>query len=441
MHKAILPFILSLLLATSTWSQSETLGRRALFEAKIKAPEAPVPGAKIISLEPNSPLEKAGFLPKDIIIGVNGVLVKDVNVWSDIQYGLRGSTKTSIKVLRGAKIVEQSVQFNSLKKEVHPDLETYYEEITSNYGITQRVIITKPKKTGKQPAVVLIGGLSCSSIETYSGRRGTNWGKTIRNLVEKSNMVVMRIEKPGVGDSEGDCSQSDFLMDWEGYRSAIVHLKSKAYVDTEKIIVYGSSMGSALAPVLANEFDLAGIISDGTFFKTWYEHMLEIERRILSFKGNSESEIVQKMNVYYIPLYHGMLIEKKSYREIVAERPALAAYNYHDPEHMYGRPMAYYQQLQEFDLAGAWEKVTVPVRILRGTNDWIMSAFDNKMIIEVLARNDHKDHELYEYPGLDHWNTIHESPKDSFEGKPGKWDSGTIDLIIGWAQQMAGLSP
>ena len=136
-----------------------------------------------------------------------------------------------------------------------------------------------------------------------------------------------------------------------------------------------------------------------------------------------------------------MLIKKKSYRQVIEDYPALSAYNYHDPEHMYGRPMAYYQQLQDFDLAGAWEKVKVPVRILRGANDWIMSSFDNKMIIEVLERNGHKDHLLYEYPNLDHWNTIHKNPKDSLEGKPGEWDPGTINLIIKWAQELAGIRP
>ncbi len=432
--------VVTLFLFTAFTSvQSQKLGRRSSWEAKINSPKSNIPGAEIIEINAGSPLDKAGLLPNDVIIEVNGVLVKDYNAWSDISYGLRASEKTHLKVLREAKIIEREIQFNPRPLEVHQGLETDYEEVTSTYGITQRVIITRPKKSGKQPAIILIGGLSCSSIETYSGRRGTNWGKTIKNLVEKSNMVVMRIEKPGVGDSEGNCSQSDFLMDLEGYRSAIKHLKSKPYVDTSKIIAYGSSMGSALAPLLANEFALAGIISDGTFFKTWYEHMLEIERRILSFKGNTESEIVEKMNNYYIPLYYGMMIEKKSYQQVIDAYPALAKYNYHDPEHMYGRPMAYYQQLQDFNLAGEWEKIKVPVRILRGTNDWIMSSFDNKMIIEVLERNGHTDHVLHEYPNLDHWNTIHESPKDSFEGKPGKWDVGTINLIIEWAQKIVGI--
>ena len=440
-HKTIALIGLTILFGTFPQLQAQNLGRRSSWEAKINSPESNTPGAKIVSIEANSPLAKAGFLPDDVIVEVDNILIKDGNVWSDVTYGLRAGKKTAVTALRAGRVLESEVQFNPLGKEKHDNLDTYYEEVTSSYGITQRIIITKPKKTGTQPAVILIGGLSCSSIETYSGRRGTNWGKTIKDLVEKSNMIVMRIEKPGVGDSNGDCSQSDFLMDLEGYRSAIRYLKSKPYVDTSRIIVYGSSMGSALAPFLANEFDLAGVISDGTFFKTWYEHMLEIERRILSFQGNTESQIAEKMNKYYIPLYHGMLIGKKTYQEVVDEYPALAEYNYHDPEHMYGRPMAYYQQLQDFDLAGAWEKVKVPVRILRGTNDWIMSSFDNKMIIEVLQRNGHEDHILHEYPGLDHWNTIHESAKDSFEGKPGKWDPGTIDLIVSWAQEMAQLKP
>ena len=418
--------------------QAQILGRRSSWEASINAPEKGSYGAKIISLENGSPLEKAGFLPEDLIIEVNDVIIKDEEVWSDVSYGLRANVPTKIVTLRNAERIEAIAQFNPVERETHQGLDTYYEEVTSSYGITQRTIITKPKKSGRQPAIILIDGLSCSSIETYPGRRG-NWVQTIKDLVEKSGMVVMRIEKAGVGDSEGDCGNSDFLTDLEGYRAAIRNLKAKPYVDTSKIVAYGSSMGSALAPLLANEFDLAGIISDGTFFKTWFEHMLEIERRILQFQGNTESQIVDKMNKYYFPLYYGMLIEKKTYQQVVNAYPALAEHNYHSAEHMYGRPVAYYQQLQDFDLAGQWERVKVPVRILRGTHDWIMSAFDNKMILEVLERNGHQDHILFEYPGLDHWNTIHESPKNSFEGKPGKWDEGTIDIIVKWAREMVGL--
>ena len=430
-----LVFCFAILLLFSPDIKGQSLERRAMWEANIASPSNDLPGAIIKELSSGTPLEKAGFANGDIILKVDDRHITDGNDWSDVTYGLRAGKPTNVTAIRNNTKVIADVYFNAVEKEMHPGLETLYEEITSNYGITQRTIITKPKGGGLQPAIILIGGLSCSSIEVYPGRTG-NWSQTIRDLVEKSGMVVMRIEKPGVGDSEGNCSKSDFLMDLAGYRAAIESLKSKPYVDPNRIIVYGSSMGSAIAPVLANEFNLAGIISDGTFFKTWYEHMLEIERRIRVFEGDTEAVIKGKMNMYYIPLYYGMLIEKKTYGEVVQAYPALKEFNYHSPEHMYGRPVAYYHQLQEFDLAGAWEKVKAPVRILRGTHDWIMSSFDNHMIIEVLKRNGHTDHELYEYPGLDHWNTIHENPKASFDGKTGKWDPGTINKIISWAQEM-----
>ncbi|MEL6916903.1 MAG: PDZ domain-containing protein [Bacteroidota bacterium] len=433
-------FVLSLLFTTFFTSSinSQLLGRRASWQAQISGPSTGLPGAVIKSITANSPMEKAGFRVEDIIIKVNDVIIDSDEVWTSISYGIRANKSIKIEVLRKQELIESTVRLNALEKEVHSGMDTFYEEVTSSYGLTQRTIVTKPRKKGKQPAIILIGGLSCSSVETYPGRGG-NWVKVIRDLVEQSDMVVMRIEKPGVGDSDGNCAESDFLTDMAGFMAAVKSLKSKSYVDPDKIIVYGSSMGSAIAPILANQFNLAGIISDGVFFKTWFEHMLEIERRILRFKGNSEAEIVEKMNLYYIPLYYGMHIQKKTYEQIVNEYPALAEFNYHAPRHMYGRPVEYYQQLQDYNLAGAWEKIKVPVRIMRGTNDWIMSSSDNQMIIDVLERNGHQDHLLYEYPGLDHWNTIHKTPKDSYEGKEGVWEDNISMQIINWAREMVGL--
>ncbi len=430
-------FIITILLI-SFFSNAQKLDRRASWQARISGPTNNDIGATIIFIEENSPLKKAGLLPEDVIIKVDDLLITDDQEWTEATYNIRETNPVSLQVLRKNTLIEVKVKLNPISKEKHKGIDTFYEEITSSYGITQRTIITKPRKKGKQPAIILIGGLSCSSIEIHPGRN-SNWSRVMRDLVEKSDMIVMRVEKPGVGDSQGNCSESDFLMDLAGYRAAIYSLKSKPYVNTSKIIVYGSSLGSTLAPLLANEFGLAGVISDGVFFKTWYEHMLEIERRILQMKGDTETEIVEKMNAYYIPLYYGMLIEKKTFQEIVNQYPALAKFNYHGSRHMYGRPVEYYQQLQNFNLAGEWEKIKVPVRIMRGTNDWIMSSFDNKMIINVLRKNGHKDHILYEYQGLDHWNTIHKTAKDSYEGKEGKWEDKISLQIIEWAREMVGL--
>ncbi len=431
---------LSLLITISFFCcQSQELGRRAKWQASFQRMENN-PGVTITSMESRSPLETAGFKEGDILLKINGRLIASGEDWSAVTYGIRSGKPTKIRYRRGGKVDLTEVMLNPLEKESHDGLDTFYESITSDYGIQLRTIITKPKnQRGRLPAILLIQGLSCSTIENYPGRSG-NWNEQIKYVVEQSDMVVMRVEKPGVGDSEGDCSETDFQTELSGYNAAVRALKEKEYIDTDRIVVYGSSMGSALAPLLANEFDLAGVISDGTFFKTWFEHMLEIERRIRQMSGDDESTIVKKMNEGYIPLYYGMLIEGKSYEEVIKTNPSLADYNYHGPRHMYGRPVEYYQQLQQFDLAGEWEKLKVPVRIMYGSNDWIMSEFDNRMIMNVLDRVGHEDHELLIYPGLDHWNTIHESPDNSFHGKPGKWDEGVPQQIVDWAREMVEIS-
>ncbi len=413
---------------------SQDLSRRARWQASF---EGDFPGVWIKSIEDQSPLADVGLKEMDKVLQVNDRRLLTSEDWGVATYAIRANEPTKITYRRGDKVGAVEVRLNELGKETHEGLDTFYEEVTGDYGIGQRTIITKPQgQSGRMPAIMLLQGLSCSTIEDYPGRT-SNWAKHITYVVEQSGMVVMRVEKPGVGDSEGDCSQTDFITELEGYRAALRALKSKDYVDPQRIVVYGSSMGSALAPLLANEFELAGVISDGTFFKTWYEHMLEIERRILQMNGDNESAILKKMNEAYIPLYYGMLIQGKAYEEVVKETPSLADYNYHGPQHMYGRPMSYYQQLQKYDLAGEWEKVQAPVRLLYGSNDWIMSEFDNHMIIRVLDRVGHEDHELLIYPGLDHWNTIHQTPDDSFHGRPGKWDPAVPQQVVDWARMMA----
>ena len=427
-----------LLLSVIFQINAQELPRRATWQASIGYPSGK-PGAPIKSIEKGSPLQKSGLQEGDIILKVNGITADSGESWTTIYNSIRSNSDTYLVVRRGSKVFERTVRLNEVGREKHSDLDTKYETVTSDYDIDQSAIITIPKQEkDKYPAIFMVQGLSCSTIENYEGRQG-NYPKMINGLVEESGMVMMRVEKPGVGDSEGDCASTDFVTELEGYRAALRALKSKDYVDTTKIVIYGASMGSALAPVLANEFNLAGVISDGTFFKTWFEHMLEIERRLRQMEGDNEAIVVRKMNEVFIPLYYEMLIKKRSYEEIINDYPAIAKEVYHPMNHMYGRPLSYYQQLQDFDLASAWKNIKVPVRILRGENDWIMSDFDNTMIIDVLDKAGHKDHKLVRYPGLDHWNTIHESPENSYFGKPGEWDPKMLELVVNWAREMVGM--
>ena len=53
----------------------------------------------------------------------------------------------------------------------------------------------------------------------------------------------------------------------------------------------------------------------------------------------------------------------------------------------YGRPAAFYQQLQDLNLGETWAAVKVPVLVLRGEYDWIMPREDGYAIVESVNQN------------------------------------------------------
>ncbi|BDX08592.1 hypothetical protein [Planctobacterium marinum] len=424
---------LSFLMTSQAIQAMDGEPRRAKWHATFKTVQ-PV-GREIVTIEPQSVLQTAGVLPGDVLLAVDDEVIRNGDQWWDIIYGLRADTGTKLTLRRGTTVVTKTVVFEAVAKEEYDNLTTEYGTIVSDYNLRQRTIMTYPEKGQPQPAIFVVGGLSCSSIEYTPGRQ-SNFIRSLQYLVRNSDMLVMRVEKPGVGDSEGRCSETDFNTELNGYEVALQTLMADERVDRNRIIVYGSSMGSALAPYLVNKYQLNGAISDGTFFRSWFEHMLEIERRILTMKGDDQATVNDKINRAYIPLYYGMLVEKKSYQQVIEQNPLLAEYNYHSPAHMYGRPVSFYHQMQDFNFAGEWGKLKAPVRIRYGLNDWIMSEYDIDMIEQVLIANQHPDFEVIKVPGLDHWDTFHATALDSFQGKPGKWQESLPQQLVDWAQTL-----
>ena len=164
--------------------------------------------------------------------------------------------------------------------------------------------------------------------------------------------------------------------------------------------------------------------------------MLEIERRILEIEGKSQEEIYNLMNTVYISLYYEMLIKKRSFEDILKENPRYAKNHRQGLNHMYGRSMQYYHQVQDFNFAKHWETLKVPVRIRWGTNDWIMSENDNDMIVSVLKKVGNPDYKLFKYKDLDHWSTLHPNYSNSFNFKPGKWEDNISQQVIDWAWEI-----
>ena len=105
-------------------------------------------------------------------------------------------------------------------REAYPNVDVIYDSVTAPDGHRLRTIITKPRNTKRKlPVIFVAGWLSCDSVEAPSGTKDES-GLVFRGLAQVPEFVVFRMDKQGVGDSEGVCSETDFDSELAGYRAA-----------------------------------------------------------------------------------------------------------------------------------------------------------------------------------------------------------------------------
>ena len=321
-------------------------------------------------------------------------------------------------------------------RESYPNVDVIYDSVTAPDGNRLRTIITKPRKTnGKLPVIFVAGWLSCDSVEAPAATKDES-GLVFRGLAQLPSFVLFRTDKQGVGDSEGVCSETDFDSELAGYRAAFRAMNNYDFIDTKKIYMLGVSNGGGFAPLIPESdierAQVRGYISVGGWVKTWFEHMLEIERRRFALSGKSPGEVNARMKDA-ATLYHEWLIKGRSVDDILKERPQLADAwpEGKDHAHLYGRPLRFYQQLQQLNLAAAWSGLKVPTYVLRGAFDWIMSRDDSELIASYVNNNGDLA-TFYEIPQTGHTFQHYLSLAEAFKGKEAPFDSKVIRLISDW---------
>jgi pimeloyl-ACP methyl ester carboxylesterase len=326
-------------------------------------------------------------------------------------------------------------------RETYPNVDVIHDSVTAPDGKRLRTIITKPRDAkGKVPVIFVAGWLSCDSVEAPAGTKDES-GLVFRGLAQLPEFALFRMDKQGVGDSEGVCAETDFDSELAGYRAAFRALKNYDFLDTKKIYMLGISNGGGFAPLVpesdAEQAQVRGYISVGGWVKTWFEHMLEIERRRFALMGKSPGEVNDRMKGA-ATLYYEWLIKGRSVDDILREQPQLEDLwpEGKDHTHLYGRPLAFYQQLQQLNLAAAWSRVKVPTYVLRGAFDWIMSRNDSELISAYVNKNGDLA-SFYEIPNTGHTFQHYLSLADAFKGKSAPFDPNVIGLLADWLRNKA----
>ena len=325
-------------------------------------------------------------------------------------------------------------------KESYPGVEVIYDTVIAPNRQKLRAIITRPEGSqGKLPVIFLAGWLSCDTVEAPEGTKDAS-GLAFRNLVTLPGYCTFRIDKFGVGDSEGDCGKTDFDTELAAYRAAFRSLANYDFIDSTQVYILGVSNGGGFAPLIAEtETELQhvqGFVVVGGWVKTWFEHMLEIERRRFTLMGRSPAQVNERMKGV-ATLYHELLFKNRPASDILSMQPKLVDLwpDGADRQHLYGRPLAFYQQLQKLNLAAAWSKVKVPTLVLHGQYDWIMSREDSEIITRIVNDNTSGAARFVELPDTGHTFQHYQNMADAFAGKEAPFDSNVTRVITDWFKQ------
>jgi pimeloyl-ACP methyl ester carboxylesterase len=291
-------------------------------------------------------------------------------------------------------------------RERFSNADVLYGWVTNSRGQRLRTLVTRPRSaSGKVPLIFFVGWLSCDSMEYPNGAGKDGFGTLMIRLIEDSGYATIRMDKPGVGQSEGDCAKADFQSELEGWKAAFDSAAKYDFIDAGRVFVLGLSNGGGFSPLVAGSHPVRGYISASSWGRTWYEHMLELERLRLNSAGKSPAEVNSSIKDF-TDFYDLYLTKGMTPAQVLAQHAEWRDLWYDSPDGQYGRPAAFYQQLQALNLGELWQSVKCPVLVIRGTADTIMSHADSEAISQIVNQA-HPGHARYvEVEGMDHGLTV-----------------------------------
>ncbi len=376
----ILSVLLILLIFNTLYSQNLT--RKGGLGAGVdNAPQsffdrygwATTKGVVLTQVIPGSSAELMGLKVGDVIVEVNGFVVGDVQSFYNGVAKLKPKESIRLKVLRRSASEMIIGELNSRFDESSPDGKVLYDEVQVDYGYL-RSLVHRPEGEGKFPAIYYLPDYSCTSID-YSA----NNQNPIKQLIDgwvSAGYVVYRLERPGVGDSDGakKCETISFEEEVSLYQRGLKQLKEYSFVDSTKVFLFGHSFGGVTAPVLASKAKVKGIMVYGATLKPWFEHLITAFRMKRVMSGEDPVKIEEEMRKLY-PILIEWLINGKSAREIAANEPYKTFLLKSDNPLRYqgstfmGRHSKYFYEVQQKSLTQIWKNINVPVLSMIGELD------------------------------------------------------------------------
>ncbi|ASS48625.1 MAG: hypothetical protein CHH17_07725 [Candidatus Fluviicola riflensis] len=344
-------------------------------------------GVYIKKIIPGFTAEALNVKEKDILIRINNTAIESVDDVLQPSLKLREGDDVSFTVIREKK--EKTLKGKAIAnpKEDAGDLSIEYGSFPFMGGQISSIFL-QPATPGKKPAILFIPGLNCMSLDNMWEEHV--YRKLVYSLANKG-YLVMRAEKPGMGDSYNTpaCEDIDFPTEVNSFREALKALKKHPNVDTNNIIVIGHSMGAMEAPFVAEGNNVRGIVAMGLTVKPWLEYLTEMVRIQNPRLGIDYLQNERDLKLYETLLFE-LLVNKKNLADIVPQNPEYERIlrrdmNYEGTESFLGRDLSFSQTLNDQDIAAAWAKTDCKVLSAWGETDiQVLGDFSHKEVVKLI---------------------------------------------------------
>jgi hypothetical protein len=188
-------------------------------------------------------------------------------------------------------------------------------------------------------------------------------------------------------------------------------------------------MGGVIAPLIAEQEPVSGIIVYGTVGRSWLEYELENSFRQGLLEDVPADSLDRYMRGEYMRLY-GLLVEKKMPEQIIREHPQTKPNFFNYP-----MSIAYFQQVADVNVPGLWMHTKARVLAMHGSSDFVSSATEHKLIAEIVNRYNPGHAAYVEVANADHWGLFAESDKASRANTQGVVNFLPFNASIRWLRE------
>ncbi|GAA4781566.1 alpha/beta fold hydrolase [Lysobacter hankyongensis] len=430
--------------AMSPLHAAEPLPRRAALGVQLaNVPEND--GVLVQAVLPGTTAQALGVQVGDRLLALNDAPVKTVTEVLAWLANSRSGATVALKLRRdGQEIVLRGTAGERMRDPGNAAYRVEYGEVAID-GARLRTLTsvpTTPAPGGRHPVLFYVQGVALGTVDTVLAD-GNPYSRFLQPFAQ-AGYITYRVEKPGVGDSEGGPGTAvDFERELDGYRAGLKALLARDDVDPRRVFVFGHSMGGVWGPILADEFRLRGLAVYGTAYRGWYDYELENARRQYALAGMQgamlDAAMAQKTRISQL-----FLQQRRTPERIAAEHPELrpAMAEMFQGGVYLGRALPFWHQLNAIDMPAMWGRADTAVLAMHGAGDYVSSAEDHRAIAERVNALRPGTAKHVEVPNADHGMMGFASERAAYAGfgQPGAIYSETVAVALDdWLAPLSGL--